>query len=164
MLALLVGGGLEGVGWGLGRVTVLQLGREGDGAAAGDEGEWLSERGRGLGLDGRAPWLPGILLQTTSPLSPHPLPNSSHHRCGITPESLSGMRESIVRAVSDYVDIETDEEIEVSWGDLVSRHARVPAPGLCRVAGPEPCTARGLPMRDPSAVADPAPDPPSSHR
>ncbi|KAK2079307.1 hypothetical protein QBZ16_002998 [Prototheca wickerhamii] len=35
-------------------------------------------------------------------------------RCGITPASLSHMRESIVKAVSDYVDIETEEEIEVN--------------------------------------------------
>lgn len=35
-------------------------------------------------------------------------------RCGITPDSLTGMRESIVQAVSAYVDIETEEEIEVN--------------------------------------------------
>ena len=44
-------------------------------------------------------------------------------RCGITPASLSHMRESIVKAVSDYVDIETEEEIEVCAVTVVRRLA-----------------------------------------
>lgn len=44
----------------------------------------------------------------------HPGSHGAHYgRCGITPASLGHMRESIVKAVSDYVDIETGEEIEV---------------------------------------------------
>lgn len=35
-------------------------------------------------------------------------------RCGMSPDSISGMRESIVRAVSAYVDIEAEEAVEVN--------------------------------------------------
>ena len=52
-------------------------------------------------------------------------------RCGITPASLSHMRESIVKAVSDYVDIETEEEIEVCAVMVVRR---LGAQG-CRLVG-----------------------------
>lgn len=34
-------------------------------------------------------------------------------RCGMTTDNFRGMRESIVRAMSDFVEVEADEAVEV---------------------------------------------------
>jgi hypothetical protein len=35
-------------------------------------------------------------------------------RCGMSTDSLVGMRESIVKAMADFVELESDEAVEVS--------------------------------------------------
>jgi len=35
-------------------------------------------------------------------------------RCGVTPDSLAGMRESIVKAMEQYVEVEDEDSVEVN--------------------------------------------------
>lgn len=76
--------------------------------------------------------------------APLPEPGTSLvHRCGMSQESLADMRANIVRVVSDYVDIEADDLVEVGAGRA--------AGGACLASrvggGPFSRQALGLPVR-----------------
>ena len=46
------------------------------------------------------------------------------YRCGMNPSSLFEMKHSIVKAVSEYVDVEAEELVEVCFSPLTTMDTR----------------------------------------